>query len=155
MWSPCCLCVCVSPPISFEFFNQSLWNLTCISWHPAYLINLSHQSVCMWIHSIVARQLLGRGVTAARNTHATIEKSLDMRFMSFHRKVGNWFLTEALVIFTLACPVSSRALGPLLRLENGNVDENYESAVSLSARKCTVLQALSLPSVPPKLPLWN
>jgi hypothetical protein len=44
----------------------------------AYLINPSHQSVCLYVYpSIVARQRLSRNVTAATNTHATIGELLD------------------------------------------------------------------------------
>jgi hypothetical protein len=34
--SPCCLCVIVSPPLpqlTYDWPNQSSWNLVCISWH--------------------------------------------------------------------------------------------------------------------------
>jgi hypothetical protein len=60
----------------------------------AYFINLSHQSVCLHVYPpIVARQGLGKNVTAATNTHATIEELLDasfsMRSMSYERKVGD------------------------------------------------------------------
>jgi hypothetical protein len=40
----------------------------------AYFINLSHQSVYLYVYPpIVARQWLGKNVTAAMNTHAAIE----------------------------------------------------------------------------------
>jgi hypothetical protein len=117
----------------------------------AYLIDPSHQSVCLWIHSIVARQLLGRGATAAKNTHATIEEllnaSVSMRSMSYQRKVGDWFFPELLVILTLPCPVSTRVMGPLLCLG----DQNYETTVSLfSARKYKLLWAVVLQLLSPE-----
>jgi hypothetical protein len=41
-------------------------------------INPSHQSVRLYVYSsIVDRQRLGKNVTAATNTHATIEELLD------------------------------------------------------------------------------
>jgi hypothetical protein len=47
----------------------------------AYYINPSHQSVCIYVYPlIVARQRLGKKVTAATNTNATIEKLLDVSF---------------------------------------------------------------------------
>jgi hypothetical protein len=71
MRSPCCLCVYVSPLLTFESMNQYLWNLICISWH----LSKSHASVCVSIcvFPIVTRKWLGKNVTAAKNTHATIE----------------------------------------------------------------------------------
>jgi hypothetical protein len=46
-----------------------------------YFINPSHQSVCLYTyHPIVARQRLGKNITAATNTHATIEELLDASF---------------------------------------------------------------------------
>jgi hypothetical protein len=43
----------------------------------AYFINPSHQSVCLYVYPpLVARQRLGKTVTAATNIHA-IEKLLD------------------------------------------------------------------------------
>jgi hypothetical protein len=47
----------------------------------AYLINPSHQSVCLYMYPlIVARQRLGENVTAETNAHATIEELLDKSF---------------------------------------------------------------------------
>jgi hypothetical protein len=43
----------------------------------AYFINPSYQSVSVCVSLIVARQRLGKNVTAATNTHATIEEFLD------------------------------------------------------------------------------
>jgi hypothetical protein len=47
----------------------------------AYFINISHQSVCPYMYSpLVARQRLGKNVTAATNTQAAIEELLDASF---------------------------------------------------------------------------
>jgi hypothetical protein len=44
----------------------------------AYFINPSHQSMCPYVYpSIVARQWLGKNVTAATNTYTTKEDLLD------------------------------------------------------------------------------
>jgi hypothetical protein len=51
---------------------------------------------------IVARQRLGRNVTAVKNTHATIEELLDVFFNMARvvsRKVGDQFFPELLVFF--------------------------------------------------------
>jgi hypothetical protein len=47
----------------------------------AYFINLSHQSVCLFVFPlIVVRQQIGENVTAATNTYEKIEKLLDASF---------------------------------------------------------------------------
>jgi hypothetical protein len=47
----------------------------------AYFINPSRQSVCLYVYLLIAaRQRLGKNVTAAMNTHETIEESLDALF---------------------------------------------------------------------------
>jgi hypothetical protein len=55
-----------------------------------YLINPAHQYVYLLI---VARQRLSKNITAAANTHATIEEVLDasfsMRSVSYQRKVDD------------------------------------------------------------------
>jgi hypothetical protein len=60
----------------------------------AYVISLSHQSVCLYVHPpIVGRQRLGKNVTAATRTRAIIEKLLDASFsmlsVRYQRKVGD------------------------------------------------------------------
>jgi hypothetical protein len=60
----------------------------------AYLKTSFHQSVCLYVYlPIVARQRLGKSVTAATNTHATVEELLDatlsMRSVLYQRKVGD------------------------------------------------------------------
>jgi hypothetical protein len=48
----------------------------------AYFINPSHRFVCLYVYPpIVARQRLGKNVTAAKNTQATIEELLDASFL--------------------------------------------------------------------------
>jgi hypothetical protein len=44
----------------------------------AYFISSYHQS--LWQYVYIARQRLGRNVTVAKNTHATIEELLDALF---------------------------------------------------------------------------
>jgi hypothetical protein len=48
---------------------------------------------------LIARQRLGKNITAATNTHATIEElleapSLSMRPVSYQREVGDQFFPE-------------------------------------------------------------
>jgi hypothetical protein len=56
----------------------------------SYFINPSHSPVSICVSPIVARQRLGKDVTAATNTHATIEEMLDASFstrsVSYQRK---------------------------------------------------------------------
>jgi hypothetical protein len=59
----------------------------------AYFINPSNLSVCLYVYPlIVARQRLGRNVTAAMNTQATTEELLDASFtvrsVLYQRKAG-------------------------------------------------------------------
>jgi hypothetical protein len=59
----------------------------------AYFINPSSQSACLCVYlPIVARKRLGKNVTAATNTHETLEELLDASFfsrsMSCQRKLG-------------------------------------------------------------------
>jgi hypothetical protein len=58
----------------------------------AYFINTSHQSTCLRVYAlIVASQRLGKNVTAATNTHPTLEEflntSFSMRTVLYHWKV--------------------------------------------------------------------
>jgi hypothetical protein len=59
-----------------------------------YFINPSYHSVCLYMYPpLVARQWLGKDVTAAISTHAKIEELLEASFsmlsVSYQRKVGN------------------------------------------------------------------
>jgi hypothetical protein len=58
-----------------------------------YFMNPNHQSVCLYVSApIVARQRLGKNVTATMNTYAKIQELLDasfsMRSVLYQRKVG-------------------------------------------------------------------
>jgi hypothetical protein len=84
------LSVCLCSPINFRMPEAMFMKLgMCITAteliSKAYFINPSHQAVCLFMYN-VARQLLGRGVTAVTNTHAIIVELLDasfcMRFVS-------------------------------------------------------------------------
>jgi hypothetical protein len=60
----------------------------------AHFINLSQQSVCLYVYPpIVATQRFGKNVSAATSKQATIEELLDasfyMRSVSYQRKVGD------------------------------------------------------------------
>jgi hypothetical protein len=57
-----------------------------------YFINPSHQSVCLYAYTpIVAREWLGKNITAATNIHTTVEEMLDaslcVHSVSYHRGV--------------------------------------------------------------------
>jgi hypothetical protein len=69
------------PELIFMKLGAGIMALEPIS--TAYFINLSHQSVCLYVYSpIVARQRLAKNVTAATNKHAKIEELLDATFLS-------------------------------------------------------------------------
>jgi hypothetical protein len=59
----------------------------------AYFISHCHQCVCLYVYSpIVARQRLGKNVTAATNTYAIedlLYVSFSIRFVSYLRKLGD------------------------------------------------------------------
>jgi hypothetical protein len=81
MRSPSCLCI---PLINFRmpepiFRKFGMYSMAPEPISTAYVINLPHQSVCLY-PLIVARQRLGKNVTAATNTHATIEELLNALF---------------------------------------------------------------------------
>jgi hypothetical protein len=71
MWSPCCLGI---PPINFWMAEPVFMQLGMYIMAPepistAYFINPCHQSVCLYVYLfIVARQRLGKNVSAATNT---------------------------------------------------------------------------------------
>jgi hypothetical protein len=76
-----CLWIHPPPPLTFEFLNQSLWDLVFISWHlsqfsTAYFGNPSHQSVYLLFNSsvtciplVIAGQWLAKHVPSTTNTH--------------------------------------------------------------------------------------
>jgi hypothetical protein len=66
-------------PIFTEF---GMYIMTPESISTAYFINPSHQSICHYVYlSIIARQRLGKNVSAAMNAHAAIEEWWTLRFM--------------------------------------------------------------------------
>jgi hypothetical protein len=79
-----CLCVCVSPFSTSKCLNQSLWKFFYVhhgTW--AHLNGVLHKPlplVCASIYvylPITAGQQLGKNVTTATNTHATIKKNVE------------------------------------------------------------------------------
>jgi hypothetical protein len=86
MISPYCLCVCESPHHNNFWISESIFmELGTYINAPepistAYFLNPSR------IHPSVARQRLGKSVTAETNTHATIEELFDV---SYERKVDD------------------------------------------------------------------
>jgi hypothetical protein len=68
----------------------------CVSRYPAHKRLNAWPSLyenCAWLHLYVARQRLGKNVTAATNTHTTIEELLDVSFsmrpVSYQREAGD------------------------------------------------------------------
>jgi hypothetical protein len=105
------------------------------------VLHKSLRSVCVCIPLIVARQRLGKNVTAATNTHATTElldASSSMRPASYQWKVGDNFFPEYLVYLYIAtygfdlihtpisvywtntCGKYSFIIGPILMLLDGS-----------------------------------
>jgi hypothetical protein len=76
------VCLCTHP-INFwmlepVFMKLGMYILAPESISTAYLINPSHQSLCLFVYTpIVARQRLGKNFTPATNTHATIHELTD------------------------------------------------------------------------------
>jgi hypothetical protein len=99
MRSPCSVCVCASPHIKFRMSEQSFMKPGIYIMVPEpiltmYFINPTNQSVCLYLYpSIVALQRFGKNVTAATNTHVTIEELLDALFsiwsVSYQKKIGD------------------------------------------------------------------
>jgi hypothetical protein len=72
--------------------------------HLKEVLHKSLPSVCVATcvcHIIVAKQRLGKHVTAATNKHSTIKKfrnaSLSMQSVSYQRKIGYYFFPKLLV----------------------------------------------------------
>jgi hypothetical protein len=108
--------VCLSiPAATLECLNQPVFVKLGVYIMPpepistAYLINPSHQSVC--ISPIVARQQLGKNFTAATNTRATMEELLVASFsklsVSYQRKVGQYLFPNFLDFNIKACDLYS------------------------------------------------
>jgi hypothetical protein len=70
--------VCSPPPAStFEFLNQSLWNLVCTSW----LLSHSQQSMCLYVYThLVARPQIGKNVRI-------VWRVIFVRCVSYERRV--------------------------------------------------------------------
>jgi hypothetical protein len=91
------VCVSVYPPTNFWmaepiFMKLGIHIMTPEPLSPTYFINPSNQSLYVCI-CIATRQRLGKHVTAATNTDATIEELLNASFsmpsVSYQWKVGN------------------------------------------------------------------
>jgi hypothetical protein len=71
----------------------------------AYFINLSHQSVCLYVSRFVVRQRTGKNVTTSTNTHAATKELLDasfrMRSVQYASKAGDSFFPELLIIIII------------------------------------------------------
>jgi hypothetical protein len=80
--------VCVSVYPLYQLLNA--WTNLYETWYAyhgnwaisvVYPINSSHQSVCLYLYPlIIARQRLGKNVTAVTKTQATIEELLEAPF---------------------------------------------------------------------------
>jgi hypothetical protein len=120
-------------------------------------------SVCVYICiPLTARQRLGKNVTAAMNTYATIQDLLDASFsvrsVSYQRKVGDQFFPELLVI---SCHIFHLFIKPTIfadaktnithysyvnyALSENNIDLTYlqtkRNAITIFMFFCTVLNA--------------
>jgi hypothetical protein len=99
--SPCCLCVWVHLPSTFEWLSH-LYETRYV-YHGTWA---SHQYKCLYLYShIVARQRLGKNFTVATNTHVTIEQlseSFSVLPVPYQKKVGDQFFLSFLV--TPLCP---------------------------------------------------
>jgi hypothetical protein len=93
------------------FMKLGMYIMTVEPMWTAYFINHFHPSVSVCVSPIVDRQRLGINITAAMNTHVTIEELLDasfsMRSVSYQRKVGDSFFQElfVLVVFIKLCHI--------------------------------------------------
>jgi hypothetical protein len=93
------VCVSVNPRTNFWtleliFMKSGTHIMAPVPISTAYLRDPSHQFLCLYVYpSIVVRQRLGKNVTAAMYTHATIEELLDAWFsmlsVSYQWEVGD------------------------------------------------------------------
>jgi hypothetical protein len=95
MRSPCCLCVCESPPINFWmpepiFMKVGMYVMAHEPISAVHFINPSRQYVCS---PIIATQRLSKNVTVAMDTPATIEELLDTFSVWLNRYCCNSLLT--------------------------------------------------------------
>jgi hypothetical protein len=132
MRSPWCLyvCVCAPSPVNLlmiepVFMKLGMYIMTPEPISIAYFVNFYHQSVCLYVYSlIVAMPRLGKNVTAATKTHATIEEFLHPSFfffdpsLSFQKKVEKLLFPKHIVIwggfvhFIKFCVCVCLAIGP-------------------------------------------
>jgi hypothetical protein len=67
----------------------------------AYFVNPSHQSVCIYVPPIVAKQRLGKKRYCGNKYTCKIEELLDMSFsmrsVSYQIKVGDQFFPEIII----------------------------------------------------------
>jgi hypothetical protein len=75
------------------FLKLGMYGIALEPISTAYFINLSRQSVYLYVYSlIVPKQRLSKNITAPTNKRATIEELLDvsfsMRSMSYQKKIG-------------------------------------------------------------------
>jgi hypothetical protein len=73
------------------FMKLGMYIMAPVPISTAYFINPSHQFVCLYVYpTLIARQRLGKSVTAATNTQATVEELLDalfsVRSVSYEKK---------------------------------------------------------------------
>jgi hypothetical protein len=73
MQSPCCFYIFLSTLLMTEAVFMKL-GMYIMTHEPTYFINPFHQSVCLYVYPLVARQRLGNKVTVASNAHATVEE---------------------------------------------------------------------------------
>jgi hypothetical protein len=139
--SPCCLYICILPPIKFwmpEPIFMKLW-VHIMAPEPistAYLINPSHQSVCLscasllllgkgpvkFILPFVARQRLGKHVPAATN----IRKN---RKIVGHSRDNEEMLEASFSMWSVSCQESRRLILPRTSCYNLHQVLSYLSCV--------------------------
>jgi hypothetical protein len=165
-WMKVCLCdehaVCVSiyPPINISMpepicMKDGMFIMTRDFILTEYFINPSHKPVCLYVYPpIVTRQRLGKKVTAAKNTHATVEElfgaSLSMRSLSYQRKVGHWFFPELLVQHFLLVFGKSCFHFSIWRL--GILHDTFNNFAQLLSDKCFGVYLSKKRGLHPSLP---
>jgi hypothetical protein len=83
------------------FMKLGMYIMTPEPISAAHFINPSYQPVCLYVYPlIVAKQRFDKNVTGGTNTHATKEElyaSFSVRFVSYQRKVDEYFFPELFV----------------------------------------------------------
>jgi hypothetical protein len=125
MRPPCHLRLCISPYQRLNAWTNiyETWYVQHGTWAhlDAYFINPAHQSTCVYVNApIDAKQMIDKNVTAATNTHATIEELLDVSFstqsVSYQRKVGDYFRQKSSWLPSI--PQENDAIVPRLHNEH-------------------------------------